>query len=99
MAQKKTPWLLYGLLLGGGNVAYRLYENYAAGSTGAPAIAPPARTPLTVVPIATAATGGAVDQVAAPVPVSATASSPSTVPVGITSQMYSVVQSWAQGDG
>lgn len=96
MAQKKTPWLLYGLLLGGGYVAYRLYENYATGTAApAAAAAPPAGTALTVVPVSTSANGGAVDQVAAPV----TISTASTVPAGITSQMYSVVQSWAQTDG
>lgn len=99
MAQKKTPWLLYGLLLGGGYVAYRLYENYAAGTAAPAAAAPPAGTALTVVPVSTSANGGAVDQVAAPITVSTATSSAPTVPTGITSQMYSVVQGWAQSDG
>lgn len=87
---------MYGLLLGGGYVAYRLYQNYAAGS--APAATIPTSTTLqtTALPTPTGSSGNA------PVPsqqIPVSTASSSNLPSGITSTMYSVVQSWAQGDG
>lgn len=63
MADNKTPWLTYALLAGGAYVAYRLYQNYAAGAT------PAATAASTVVPSLPAPGGQTLaDQVLAPVP-------------------------------
>jgi hypothetical protein len=93
---------MYALLVGGAYVAYKLYENYAAGTTAA-AAAPGATTPLTSVPSLPAPGGQttASGQVLAPVPsqqlpVSTVSSS---LPAGIPAQVYSTVMSWAQTDG
>jgi hypothetical protein len=91
MAAKKTPWLTYGLLAGGAYATYLLYQNYAT------AAAAPAATPTA--PNALPAPGGSPGLAPVPnqqLPVSTAAT---TLPAGITSQVYSVVQDWAITDG
>lgn len=87
---------MYALLAGGAYVAYRLYENYAGA-------APAGATTNTATVPSLPAPGGlkVADQVMAPVPSQQLPVSTITTsaPSGITSQVYSVVQSWAQTDG
>jgi hypothetical protein len=81
-------------------VTYKLYENYAAGATAAVPGAVPGT--LSVIPPLPAPAGQrTADQVLAPVPSQQlpVATVANTLPAGITSQVYSVVQSWAQDDG
>lgn len=101
MATKKTPWLAYALIAGGGYVAYVLYGKYKA-SVAAPAAQPGAiPNSVQVVPPLPAPGGQTVDgQVMAPVPsqmlpVSTIAPG---VMAGIDPSVYSVVQSWAMDD-
>jgi hypothetical protein len=96
MAGSKTPWLTYALLAGGTYVAYRLYQNYA--TTAAPAVA----TGTPIIPVLPTPTGQTINnQVMAPVPSQQipVATIQPSLPNGITSSVYSVVQSWAQTDG
>lgn len=75
MAAKKTPWLTYVLLAGGGYVLYKLYESYATPAAATTTTASAATTtaptagPLKVIPALPAPAGQTIaDQVLAPVP-------------------------------
>jgi hypothetical protein len=96
MSKAKTPWLTYGLIAAAGVGAWWLWNNSKQAATPSPAGIMPASPALP-------APGGQVisDQVMAPVPSQQlpVATTQPSLPNGIPANVYSVVQSWAQGDG
>ena len=95
MAAKKTPWLTYGLIAGGGILAWYWWQS------SQPAAAAPATVPVTPALPAPAGQTLPSGQVLSPVPGQQlpVATTMPALPNGIPQNVYSVVQSWAQTDG